>query len=60
MRTFVDDYLVNHKFIKALHDRFRDEGIVIPLPIRTVYLKSDGEQEVAGRGTLRESADHLN
>jgi small-conductance mechanosensitive channel len=33
---FVDQYLVKHEFIKRLHARFGEEGIVIPFPIRTV------------------------
>lgn len=36
---FVDKYLVTHEFIKALHKRYKEDGIVIPFPIRTVYLK---------------------
>lgn len=28
-------------FIKALHQRFKEEGINIPFPIRTVYLKNE-------------------
>jgi small-conductance mechanosensitive channel len=37
--TFVDKYLVTHEFIKALHKRYKKEGIEIPFPIRTVHLK---------------------
>lgn len=29
-------YLVKHEFIKALHERYGREGIVIPFPIRTL------------------------
>lgn len=35
-RTFVDQYLVKHEFIKRLHRRYAQEGIVIPFPVRTV------------------------
>jgi small-conductance mechanosensitive channel len=35
-RQFVDQYLVKHEFIKRLHERFNEEGIVIPFPIRTI------------------------
>ena len=48
-RRFVDGYLIKHEFIKALQERYRDEGIVIPFPIRTVHLKSDVEAGVDGR-----------
>lgn len=41
IRTYVDQYLLRHEFIKRLHDRYRREGIVIPYPIRTVYMKPD-------------------
>jgi small-conductance mechanosensitive channel len=30
-----------HEFIKRLHERYKKEGIEIPFPIRTVYLKSE-------------------
>ena len=35
-KEFVDQYLVKHEFIKRLHTRFTQEGIVIPFPIRTL------------------------
>jgi len=35
-REFVDQYLIKHEFIKRLHARFEQEGIVIPFPIRTI------------------------
>lgn len=36
---FVDQYLIKHEFIKRLHKRFEAEGIEIPFPVRTVYVK---------------------
>ncbi len=39
VKEFVNKYLVCHEFIKALHKRYKDEGIVIPFPIRTVHMK---------------------
>jgi len=36
-KEFVDNYLVKHEFIKALHKRYGKEGIEIPFPIRTIY-----------------------
>ncbi|MEM2865880.1 MAG: mechanosensitive ion channel family protein [Candidatus Hadarchaeales archaeon] len=44
VREFTDKYLLTHQFIKELHKRYREEGIVIPFPIRTVYLR-DGKKE---------------
>jgi small-conductance mechanosensitive channel len=35
-REYVDQYLVKHEFVKRLHARFNQEGIVIPFPIRTL------------------------
>jgi small-conductance mechanosensitive channel len=35
-KEFVDQYLIKHEFVKRLHARFNDEGIVIPFPIRTI------------------------
>lgn len=37
-------FLIAHEFIKGLHKRYKEEGIVIPLPIRTVYLYQGGEK----------------
>jgi small-conductance mechanosensitive channel len=38
---FVDQYLVKHEFIKRLHARFTQEGIVIPFPIRTIAQREE-------------------
>jgi small-conductance mechanosensitive channel len=38
---FVKTYAVRHEFIKRLHRRYRQEGIVIPFPIRTLDLKRE-------------------
>jgi small-conductance mechanosensitive channel len=38
-REFVDQYLIKHEFVKRLHRRYRGDGIEIPFPIRTVYVK---------------------
>jgi small-conductance mechanosensitive channel len=35
-QEFVDNYLVKHEFIKRLHKRFNEEGIIIPYPISTL------------------------
>lgn len=41
VKTFVDQYLVKHEFVKRLHTRYNREGITIPFPIRTLYVKSE-------------------
>jgi small-conductance mechanosensitive channel len=38
-KEYVDQYLIKHEFIKRLHKRYQQEGIEIPFPIRTVYVK---------------------
>lgn len=40
-KEFVDQYLVKHEFIKRLHARFTQEGIVIPFPIRTIVQRDE-------------------
>jgi small-conductance mechanosensitive channel len=40
-REFVDQYLIKHEFIKRLHARFDQEGIVIPFPIRTIAQREE-------------------
>jgi len=35
-KEFVDTHLIKHEFIKRLHKRYNQEGIVIPFPIRTL------------------------
>ncbi|MDQ0994239.1 mechanosensitive ion channel family protein [Streptomyces sp. V3I7] len=36
---FSDQFRIKHEFIKRLHRRYRDEGIRIPSPVRTVALQ---------------------
>jgi small-conductance mechanosensitive channel len=38
-KEFVDQYLIKHEFVKKLHSRYQKEGIVIPFPIRTLYMQ---------------------
>jgi small-conductance mechanosensitive channel len=40
-REFVDQYLIKHEFIKKLHTRYQQEGIVIPFPIRTIRYENE-------------------
>ncbi len=41
VKSFTDQYMIKHEFIKRLHRRFNEEGIEIPFPIRTVHLKNE-------------------
>ncbi|MFF7227812.1 small-conductance mechanosensitive channel [Streptomyces sp. 2333.5] len=42
---FSDQYRIKHEFIKRLHRRYRDEGIRIPSPARTVALQKPEEPQ---------------
>lgn len=46
VREFVDQYPVQHELRKRIFKRFREEGIEIPFPHRTVYLKGDGHEKI--------------
>lgn len=37
---FTDQFMIRHVFIKKLHARFDREGIEIPFPIRTLYVRN--------------------
>ena len=39
VREFTDQYLVRHELVKRIHERYGAEGIEIPFPIRTVYMR---------------------
>ncbi len=45
-KTFVDRYLVTHEFIKRLHKRYNEEGIVIPFPITAVNYTQENPVEM--------------
>ncbi|MBN1505003.1 MAG: mechanosensitive ion channel family protein [Candidatus Eisenbacteria bacterium] len=40
-RELVDQYVVKHEFIKRLHARYAQEGIVIPFPISAVNFEQE-------------------
>ncbi len=44
VREFVDQYLAQHELRKRIFRRFQQEGIEIPFPIRTVYLRQEAAQ----------------
>ena len=43
VQEFVDQYLVQHELRKRIFKRFKEEGIEIPFPHRTVYLREEKE-----------------
>ena len=59
-QRFVDNYLIKHEFIKALQERYRKEGIVIPFPIRTVELKTDGKYRESLGNKSDRAVEHFN
>jgi len=59
-QRFVDGYLIKHEFVKKLHDRYKEEGIVIPFPIRTLELKIDAENETNLRARTGDAIDRFN
>lgn len=45
VKEFVDQYLVQHELRKRIFKRFREEGIEIPFPHRTVYLHTEEKKK---------------
>ncbi|MDA8242446.1 MAG: mechanosensitive ion channel family protein [Nitrospiraceae bacterium] len=41
VQEFVDQYLAQHELRKMIFKRFKQEGIVMPFPHRTVYLREE-------------------
>lgn len=48
-KEFVDQHLLKHEFIKALHARYQEEGIVIPFPMRTLDIPKETLAALANR-----------
>jgi small-conductance mechanosensitive channel len=45
VKEFVDQYLAQHELRKRIFKRFKAEGIDIPFPHRTVYLREEKDWE---------------
>ncbi|MDI9873671.1 mechanosensitive ion channel family protein [Flectobacillus rivi] len=45
-KTFSDQFLIKHEFMKDIHKKFRDESIEIPFPTRTMIMKTPQEMAV--------------
>ncbi|GAA3377951.1 mechanosensitive ion channel family protein [Streptomyces sannanensis] len=50
---FSDQYVVKHEFIRRLHQRYRAEGIEIPVPMRNVVLHHPDEARLPRQRTAR-------
>lgn len=48
---FVDQYLAQHELRKRIFRRFRDEGIEIPFPQRTVHIRTPAGAPSAVQGS---------
>ena len=46
VQVFTNQYVLKHEFIKAITKRYREEGINIPFPIRTLDLPDDKKIEL--------------
>ncbi len=44
-KEYANQYLIIHEFVKRLHRRYRSEGIEIPFPIRTLYMRNGGSKK---------------
>ncbi len=55
-KEFVDQYIIKHEFVKRLHRRYRQEGIEIPFPIRTLHTRGNNHALVA---TLRQDEQNV-
>lgn len=42
-KEFTDQYLIKHQFVKTVMERYREYGIEIPFPMRTVVLKKGND-----------------
>ncbi len=52
---FVDQYLAQHELRKRIFKRFQREGIEIPFPIRTVYIKDGAIKGTVNRVAHKEA-----
>jgi small-conductance mechanosensitive channel len=50
VKTYTDQFLLQHEFIKRLHDRYRKEGIEIPFPINTVIMAGQVNKDSSDGG----------
>ncbi|MDD3719593.1 MAG: mechanosensitive ion channel family protein [Actinomycetota bacterium] len=48
VNEYVDQYRLKHEFVKRLHRAYREHGIDIPLPARTISFAHDRESMLSG------------
>lgn len=47
VNEYFDQRIARHLFIKKLHKRYQEEGIEIPFPIRDIYMRNQGVENVS-------------
>lgn len=48
--SYTDQFILKHEFIKRLHKRYREEGIEIPFPQRTLHFADEAAEAVRENG----------
>lgn len=56
-KEFTEQFLMRHDFIKALHARYKKEGINIPFPIRTIQFSADSPLPLKGWKNIRQKGE---
>jgi small-conductance mechanosensitive channel len=49
VKTVTDQHLIRHEFVKKIHVRYQQKGIIIPFPTRTVNLEQATPKELCQR-----------
>ncbi|MFA5252980.1 MAG: mechanosensitive ion channel family protein, partial [Phycisphaerae bacterium] len=44
VKEYVDQFLIQHEFIKRIHQRYAQEGISIPFPVRAVNYTQEAKK----------------
>ncbi|NVK56802.1 MAG: mechanosensitive ion channel family protein [Alteromonadaceae bacterium] len=59
-KEYFNRFFVKSTFIKALHRRYNDEGIVIPFPITALNLQQEGAESVMSNSDSQQAAMQMN
>lgn len=58
VREFVDQYAVQHELRRRILRRFRQEGIEIPFPIRTIHVTNEAGNTGRAKESFASTPDH--
>jgi len=50
VKEYAHQYNLKHKFIKLLHKKYKEKGIVVPYPIRAINVTQEGAHKYFGKG----------